>query len=498
MRFISTRGKSSASCAAEAIAKGLAEDGGLFVSEIFPAITEENISEMLLMDYAERAAFVLHKYLEEYDYNDLLNACKAAYSKFEDEDPAPLVKIDDKFFIMELFHGPTLAFKDVALTLLPYLLRKGCDISGIKEDVLILVATSGDTGKAALEGFKDANGIKIMVFYPSEGVSDMQKAQMCTQEGNNVNVVAVKGNFDDCQTSVKKIFTDKEINAKLKENGIILSSANSMNFGRLAPQITYYFSAYCDLLNSNEIKMGDKVDFVVPTGNFGNILAGYYAKKMGLPIGKLVCASNSNNVLTEFFASGTYDSNREFFKTISPSMDILISSNLERLIFEISNRNTIATSEKMAELKINGKYSVNKEEFELLEKEFFAGYTDEDECRSEIEYIFDEYGYVADPHTAVAISVADNYNNSVTTSNNIVVLSTASPYKFACDVYGAITNKNLKDAFKASELLSEESAMPIPQQISELKGKEKRFTKVVDRTETVESVFEFVGNFKKN
>ncbi len=492
MKFISTRGKSTASCAAEAIAKGLAEDGGLFVPEKFPAITKDELLKMLDMEYAERAAYVLHKYLEEYDYNRLLKASETAYAKFEDGDVAPLVKIDDKFFIMELFHGPTLAFKDVALTLLPYLLREGCNLSGIKEQVLILVATSGDTGKAALEGFKDADGIKIMVFYPSEGVSDMQKAQMCTQEGNNVNVVAVKGNFDDCQTAVKKIFTSKEINSELKNKNVILSSANSMNFGRLAPQITYYFSAYCDLVSSGEIEMGDKVDFVVPTGNFGNILAGYYAKKMGLPVGKLVCASNSNNVLTEFFASGKYDANREFYKTISPSMDILISSNLERLIFEISNRDFELTANRMLELKEKGEYSISQREKDLLSNEFFGGYADEEECYSEIEYIFDKYGYVSDPHTAVAINVAENYNNFTDTNNNIVILSTASPYKFACDVLKVVGKKQIKDAFKASEILSSTTAMPVPEQINELKTKERRFTKVIDKNETVDVVYEFI------
>ena len=381
MKFYSTRGKDNVTCAAEAIAKGLADDGGLFVPEYFPHVDVNELQQMIDMDYAERACHVLCKYLEEYDKSELLSACKNAYGKFEDSDAAPIVKIDDDIFIMELFHGPTLAFKDVALTLLPYLLRKGCDISGIKDEVLILVATSGDTGKAALEGFRDADGIKIMVFYPSEGVSDMQKLQMCTQEGKNVNVVAVKGNFDDCQSAVKKIFVSKDVNDKLKSKGVVLSSANSMNFGRLVPQVTYYFSAYCDLVSSGEIKMGDKVNFVVPTGNFGNILAGYYAKQMGLPIDKLVCASNSNNVLTEFFASGTYDKNREFFKTISPSMDILISSNLERLIFELSGRDTALTEKRMEELKNNGVYNVSKDEKLTLDKEFFAGYTDEEECK---------------------------------------------------------------------------------------------------------------------
>ena len=492
MKFISTRGKSEAPNAATAIARGLAEDGGLYVPEIFPSITDSELKEMLTADYSERACTVLHKYLEEYDKDELLVACKTAYAKFENADAAPLVKISDNLFIMELFHGPTLAFKDVALTLLPYLLRKGCDISGIKEEILILVATSGDTGKAALEGFKDADGIKIMVLYPSEGVSDMQKLQMRTQEGKNVNVVAVKGNFDDCQTAAKKIFSDLEVKRKLKEQGVIFSSANSMNFGRLAPQITYYFSAYCDLVNSGDIKMGDKVDFAVPTGNFGNILAGYYAKKMGLPIGKLVCASNSNNVLTEFFSNGTYDSNREFFKTISPSMDILVSSNLERLLFELSDRNAKLTSERMEALKKTGVYEITKEEKKILDKEFFGGYCDDEECREEILSFFEEYGYVLDTHTSVAVDVAESFMLDAE-ERPIVVLSTASPYKFAQDVLEAITGEAPKDAFKAAKKLLEETAEPIPAQILELKNKEIRFNAIIDKKNVLHEVLAFVG-----
>ncbi len=492
MKFISTRGGSQVDCAAKAISKGLADDGGLFVPESFPKFSLDNIKELCDLSYAERACMVLHKYLEEYDYNELLLACQNSYSKFEDEDAAPLVKIDDGTFIMELFHGPTLAFKDVALTLLPYLLRKGCDISGIKEEVLILVATSGDTGKAALEGFKDAKGIKVMVFYPSEGVSDMQKLQMCTQEGENVNVVAIKGNFDDCQTAVKNIFTSKEINAELLKNGVVLSSANSMNFGRLAPQITYYFSAYADLVSSGEIELGDKINFVVPTGNFGNILAGYYAKQMGLPVDKLVCASNSNNVLTEFFASGTYDANREFFKTVSPSMDILISSNLERLIFELSNRDTSLTKTRMEELKSQGKYTISNQEKDLLEKEFFANFTDEEDCIETIGDVFDEYGYLLDTHTAVAYNVAMSFKEFTKNQNSTVILSTASPYKFAHDVLSAISDKTPEDAFKCANLLFEQTANPIPKQIAELKTKEKRFTQVIEKSKTVDAVMSFI------
>ena len=493
MKFISTRGKSEVSCAAQAIASGLADDGGLFVPERFPNVSEKELESMIDMDYAERACFVLSKYLEEYDYQDLLAACKKAYGKFEDSDAAPLVKIDDNRYIMELYHGPTLAFKDVALTLLPYLLRKGCDISGIKEEVLILVATSGDTGKAALEGFKDADGIKIMVFYPSEGVSDMQKLQMCTQEGGNVNVVAVKGNFDDCQTAVKNIFVSKQINADLLSKGCVLSSANSMNFGRLAPQITYYFSAYCDLVDCGEIKQGDKVNFVVPTGNFGNILAGYYAKQMGLPIDKLVCASNSNNVLTEFFADGTYDANREFFKTISPSMDILISSNLERLLFELSGRDFALTDSRMAELKKAGMYKLSVQEKSVLDKEFYANYADENDCRQTIYDVFEEYGYVLDTHTAVAYNVADDFVKNTGNKNAVVVLSTASPYKFAHDVLDAIAGNAPTDAFKSANQLYEITAAPIPEQIILLKSKEKRFTEVIDRNDTVDAVMSFIG-----
>ncbi len=492
MRFLSTRGKAVANNAAEAIRLGLSSDGGLFVPEFFPNVYSE-LPSLLEKNYAERAAFIISRFLEEYDYEGLLSACTKAYSKFEEEDPAPLVKVDDGLYILELFHGPTLAFKDVALTLLPYLLRKGCDIGGVKEQILILVATSGDTGKAALEGFKDQEGIKIIVFYPSDGVSDMQKLQMCTQEGENVNVVAVKGNFDDCQTAVKNIFSSRDFNAELLNNGVILSSANSINFGRLVPQIVYYFSSYLDLVSSEEINMGDKVDFVVPTGNFGNILAGYYAKKMGLPVGKLICASNSNNVLTEFFANGNYDANREFFKTVSPSMDILISSNLERLIFEISGRDANLTAKRMLELKEKGKYAVSEKELLELEKEFFADFCDEEECIFTIGDFFDEYGYVLDPHTAVAINIQGKYVGFSENVSKSVVLSTASPYKFPQSVLKAINEKSVKDAFTCANSLNCETGAPIPEQILNLKSKPRRFNKIIDKNSAKDEVLAFAG-----
>ena len=495
MKFFSTRGKCIAKNAAAVIAKGLADDGGLFVPEIFPSV-KEDLSKLLEMDYPERACFIIHKFLEEYDYLELLDACKKAYGRFEENDAAPVCKIDENLYILELFHGPTLAFKDIALTLLPYLLRKGCDLSDITEKILVLVATSGDTGKAALEGFKDANGIDINVFYPSAGVSDMQKMQMCTQEGNNVNVVAVEGNFDDCQTAVKRLFTDAEFNAKLKKDGVILSSANSINFGRLVPQISYYFSAYCDLVNSGDINLGEEIDFVVPTGNFGNILAGYYAKKMGLPVNKLICASNDNNVLTEFFVNGDYDINRKFFKTVSPSMDILISSNLERLIFEISGRNAELTRARMDELKSCGKYSVTIAEKTLIDTEFFGSCCNEQDCLKTIADFFDEYGYVLDTHTAVAVDVYTQYADYVGADTPTVILSTASPYKFPQSVYKGITGKGVKDAWKAAEKLEEETATPIPEQILSLKQKPIRFSKVVEKDQTDLAVLQFIDSRK--
>ena len=492
MKFISTRGTIAVENAAKAITKGLADDGGLFVPESFPCVKNE-LKDLLSMDYAERAAFIIGKFLGEYDKEGLYSACKKAYSQFEDGDAAPVVKIDDNLFVLELFHGPTLAFKDIALTLLPYLLRAGANISGVKETILILVATSGDTGKAALEGFKNQEGVKICVFYPSEGVSDMQKLQMCTQEGDNVKVVGVKGNFDDCQTAVKKIFTSNEVIAKLKEESVILSSANSINFGRLVPQVVYYFSAYCDLVNAGEIKLGDEIDFTVPTGNFGNILAGYYAKKMGLPVNKFVCASNSNNVLTEFFLSGTYDANREFFKTMSPSMDILISSNLERLVFELCGRDSVITANRMADLKKTGKYALTKKELSALQNEFFAGFCDEEECLTQMAYCFDEFGYLCDPHTAVALKVSGDYVAYSGSKRKMVVLSTASPYKFSQNVLKAIGGKSVKDAFDAARSLETLSAAPIPVQISELKNKQKRFTEVIDKADAAESVLRFAA-----
>ncbi len=492
MKFISTRGGEKVT-GAQAIVRGLSTGGGLFVPEKFPQVSAGEMREMLEMSYPERAAKILYKYLDDYDEKELLSACEEAYAKF-DGDPAPLVRIDDGVYILELWHGPTCAFKDMALTLLPYLLRKGCDICGIKEDILILVATSGDTGKAALEGFKDARGIKIMVFYPSDGVSKMQKLQMCTQEGGNVNVVAVRGNFDDCQSAVKEIFASAECAEKLLEHNVRLSSANSINFGRLAPQIAYYFSAYLDLVTSEQINMGDEIDFTVPTGNFGNILAAYYAKQMGLPVRRLHCASNMNNILTDFLLTGDYDMHREFYKTTSPSMDILISSNLERLIFETSGRDCKLTEKRMKQLKEEKAYSITPEERAAIARTFDGGFADEDECVEAIYDVFIDTGYTMDTHTGCAMKVAvDWFEKNKNDETKMVVVSTANPYKFPQDVLYAVTGNDVKDSFKGIKRLHAATAMEVPKSLLTLREKPVRFTTVADSKCLFDEVLKFVN-----
>ena len=495
MNFISTRGGEKVT-GAMAIVKGLADDGGLFVPESFPEISQQELEEMLTMSYPERAAKVLLKYLGEYDEKELLSALEAAYSKFGG-DPAPLVRVDDGIYILELFHGPTCAFKDMALTVLPYLLRKGCDICGVKERILILAATSGDTGKAALEGFKDADGADIMVFYPEDGVSKMQKLQMCTQEGENVSVVAVKGNFDACQSAVKDIFSNAEYAKTLKQNGYVLSSANSINFGRLAPQIAYYFSAYADLISGGQIAMGEGVDFCVPTGNFGNILAAYYAKRMGLPIRRLHCASNTNNVLTDFLSGGVYDINREFYKTTSPSMDILVSSNLERLLFEVCGRNPATVSKHMAGLREEGVYRISAEERAAIAETFDGGFANDDEVVETVYNLFCETGYTLDTHSGCAMKVAlDWFEKNKKDTTKMVVVSTASPYKFPQDVLYAVTGNDVKDSFKGIKRLHAATAMEVPESLKALRDKPVRFTKSVRREKMFEEVLEFISSRK--
>ncbi len=492
MKYISTRNAAHRVSGCEAILTGISPDGGLFVPESFPQVSLDDIEKMADMSYAERSAYVMGLYLDEFSQEELLSIAEKAYARFEDEDACPLTKIEEGLYLLELWHGPTFAFKDVALTVLPQLISHSREKKGEALTTLVLVATSGDTGKAALEGFKDVKGTEIMVFYPDEGVSDMQKLQMVTTGGENTYVAGIYGNFDDAQTAVKQIFTDPDVAAKLREKGYVMSSANSINWGRLLPQIAYYFSAYADLVGSGEIEKGDEVNFCVPTGNFGNILAGYYASRMGLPVHKLVCASNINNVLTDFFTTGEYDISRIFHKTISPSMDILISSNLERLIFEITGRDDGKLRELMAALKTDGKYKVDplliKKEFSVFE----AGYADEEETMETIYNTFDEYGYLVDPHTSVAVSV---YNKYYATSDDLtpcVVLSTASPYKFAADVYEAVGESRVDDPFKAVKRLHLLTGMEVPEGIANLEAAEIRFRDVLQREEIKEKVLEKV------
>ena len=486
MKYISTRNINRVVSGAQAIVEGISPDGGLYVPEKFPVLSDGDWQKLKQMDYTERAAYVLSLYLDEFTYEELLGFAKEAYGRFYGDDPCPLVKVDEKLFFLELWHGPTCAFKDMALTMLPHLLTASKRKLGENGKTLILTATSGDTGKAAMEGFRDVEGTGIIVFYPSEGVSDMQRRQMITQEGDNVCVCAIKGNFDDAQSAVKRIFTSSASAEKLAENGWKLSSANSINWGRLAPQIAYYISSYCDLLNAGEIKEGEKVDFVVPTGNFGDILAAYYAMRMGMPVGKLVCASNSNRVLTDFFQTGKYDTHRKFVETISPSMDIIISSNLERLLFEYSGRDDKLTAKRMDELKKDGSYTVSGEELASMRGLFDCGCSDEEETRSTISYYFDEYGYLIDPHTAVAAGV---YNDLGKDGGNVcVIVSTANPYKFPADVLEAVDGRRESDPYKAAKELSELTATEIPEPLKGLDQRAVRFTKVIDKSEIDEFV----------
>jgi threonine synthase len=412
-----------------------------------------------------------------------------AYSSFSAEETVPVKKLDNRLFAMELFHGPTLAFKDVALQMLPFLMEYSSKSTGTGEKILILVATSGDTGKAALEGFADKPGCSIAVFYPDGGVSSAQRLQMATQKGQNVLVTAVKGNFDDCQRGVKVLMADSDFIESVKTRGYTISSANSINFGRLAPQIAYYFWAYANLLNTGEITLGEPVDFVVPTGNFGNILAAYYAGRMGLPIGKLVCASNKNNVLADFFNSGVYDSNRKLYKTQSPSMDILVSSNLERLLFEAVNRDAAKINEYMQNLSENSHYNIESGVKSALGEAFYAGYADDDAGAAEIKYCFEQHGYVLDTHSAIGMAVYRQYQKSGG-SNKCVLACTASPYKFAESVIKALGHDPGQDA---AATLSRVTGMPIPKAISELYNKPVLHTNKAEPGGMKAAVLKFIG-----
>ena len=478
--------------AAEVIKMGLAPDGGLFIPETIPALTAEEISTLCGESYPVRAAKILGKFLTDYTYEELLSDCEAAYAETSfPGGAAPLVHVHDNIYSLELWHGPTAAFKDMALQIMPRLLSRALVKTGETRDALILVATSGDTGKAALEGYKDIDRIKIMVFYPVDGVSRVQKLQMATQTGNNVNVCAIYGNFDDAQTGVKKIFGDADMAAKLLDKGYILSSANSINWGRLAPQIVYYVSAYCDLLNSGAIQMGETMDVCVPTGNFGNIFAGYIAKLMGLPVRHFVCASNQNNILTDFLRTGTYDRNRAFHLTMSPSMDILISSNLERLLCLSAGEER--TAAYMEELKTSGAYTVDADVLDKIAANFSGYFADEAETAKTIKAYFENHGYLADTHTAVALSCAEQYVATLDASSvrPVVVDSTASPYKFAADVYESLGKTQPADPLSALDELSVATATEIPYPLRGLAERTVRFDGVIRADEMAQAVLDW-------
>ena len=478
MRYHSTRNGISFVDSAQAVLEGLAPDGGLYMPEAIPAFDWKKCLEGSAM---EMSTAILSALLP--DIPDMDTLVRRAYTgKFESEELTPTVSVGD-FGVLELFRGPTSAFKDVALCMLPQLLTRAKTEKGMNEKIMILTATSGDTGKAALAGFQDVDGVGICVFYPHGGVSAVQRAQMVTQEGNNVTVCAVRGNFDDAQTGVKNIFAacrDKELPFRL-------SSANSINIGRLAPQIMYYFKAYRDLMDQGKITLGDAVNFCVPTGNFGDILAGYIAKLLGLPVGILICASNANNVLTDFIRTGTYDRRRPLHKTQSPSMDILVSSNLERLLYLLSG-DTALVAELMGKLNTDGIYTVPGDLLENIHAQFWAGCCDDAGARAAIGKVFKDHGYLCDPHTATGWAVAEDYVNRTGDTRPMVVLSTASPYKFPAAVLEAIGGDMSGDEFAQMERLEALSGMPIPKNLSGLKEKAERHTGVIDK----EAMLDFV------
>ena len=497
MAFFSTRGESCV-IASQAVLRGLAPDGGLYVPAMFPAFTREQMAAIYSMDYADRAAEILKVYLEDYTSAEIGKAVKAAYSpeRFDDPQITPLKKIDDATWIMELFHGPTLAFKDIALQLLPHLMKLAAVKNGENREVSILVATSGDTGKAALEGFRDVEGTSCTVFYPLDGVSDVQKLQMVTTAGGNTHVIAVKGNFDDAQTGVKELFSSEAFARDMDAKGKVLSSANSINFGRLVPQIVYYFSAYADLVNAHAITPGDPVNFCVPTGNFGDILAGYYARSMGLPVHKLICASNRNNVLTDFLNTGIYSTHRTFFKTLSPSMDILVSSNLERLLYEAADRDGALIRVWMNQLKECGSYSVGEQRRDWIQDVFWGDCADNKDTLLEIRKQFHENHYLIDPHTAVAAHVLRQYRLQRNDPTLTVVLSTASPYKFAADVLRGVAGEDAVkdlDPFACSEELERLTDVPMPKQVRELRNLPVLHTAVCERDAMGPAVLEQFG-----
>ena len=495
VNYLSTRNKTLRLSAAQAIAQGLSTDGGLMTPVVLPKLSPNALESMKEMSYQQRAVYVMNTYLENFSASELSGYAAKAYGadKFDTPAVAPVRQVDDKTYCLELWHGPTCAFKDMALQMLPHLLSASLVKNQEEKTVCILVATSGDTGKAALEGFKDVDKTRILVFYPKDGVSDIQQLQMNTQEGDNVGVCSVVGNFDDAQTGVKKLFSDEQLRAELAQRGYFLSSANSINWGRVLPQIVYYISAYCDLMRDGSIQNGDIVNVCVPTGNFGNILAAYYAKQMGVPIGKLICASNSNNVLTDFLKTGTYDRNRQFYTTMSPSMDILISSNLERLLFDLSGQDDELVRGYMSELAAEGKYTVSPAIRRKIETLFAAGYCDDEQTQKVIGKMWSEHNYLIDPHTAVAFDVLDQYRKETGDETATIVVSTASPFKFCDSVLGALGVNEFAAGTNILDQLEKLTGVSTPAPLAVLKSKTVRFQDNVTKDHMVDKVMEMLN-----
>ncbi len=496
MKYTSTRDASVRVSASQAITQGISAEGGLFVPEQIPQMNAQMLAAWAELSYIERAKTVLALYLDDFTPQELERCVSAAYAhgKFSDSRVAPLVPLADGTSVLELWKGPTCAFKDMALQLLPQLLTVSAAKAAPGKEIIILVATSGDTGKAALEGFRDVSGTKILVFYPNEGVSPMQRLQMVTQEGGNVGVYAVQGNFDDAQTGVKAIFTNPALGEMLAKENYMFSSANSINWGRLVPQIVYYISSYCDMLKAGRIQNGDTVNYVVPTGNFGNILAAYYAREMGLPVHRLICASNANNVLTEFIQSGVYNRKRDFYTTISPSMDILISSNLERLLYHMGGCNAPQVSAWMRELAEQGSYRVTEELHKGLQALFAGGFCDDVQTKQTIAELFKTQQYLADPHTAVAFRVYAQYQENTGDTTPAVIVSTANPYKFGSSVLQALSPEAppITDEFEQIAVLEKQTGTSCPAQLKTLRGKPVRFEELCTRGSMEQAVLQLL------
>ncbi|MCI9242092.1 MAG: threonine synthase [Lawsonibacter sp.] len=489
MRYISTRDNSVQYTASQAIAQGLAKDGGLLTPFYIPKLPNKALEDLKSMAYQQRAVYIMKQFLEEFSVKELTDFANAAYGpeKFDSPAVAPVHTVDGSTHCLELWHGPTCAFKDMALQMLPHLLSASLVKTEEDKTVCILVATSGDTGKGALEGFKNVPRTKILVFYPKDGVSQVQELQMVTQEGSNVGVAAVVGNFDDAQTGVKKLFSNEKVRRDLERKGYFFSSANSINWGRVLPQIVYYISAYCDLLRDEKIEPGQAVNVCVPTGNFGNILAAYYAREMGLPIDQLICASNSNNVLTDFIREGVYDRNRQFYNTMSPSMDILISSNLERLLYSIT-QDPEEVRRYMARLNEVGRYQVGGKVKEKLQKRFKGYFCDDKETQRVIRSMYDRHGYLIDTHTAVAFSALEKYRAETGDGAPAIVASTASPFKFCSSVLEALGEADIAQGLDALDQLTAKTGQPAPAPLAGLRNKRVRFTQVVEKERMADAV----------